>query len=240
MNWAGIGAALIPCRNEAETIGAVVRAVRRHLPLVLVVDDGSDDSTAAAAGAAGAQVMQNPCCGGKGLALRAGWKALHQRGFRWVLTLDGDGQHSPDDIPALLEYAEQTSADLIVGNRMPRSERMPWLRRSVNRWMSRRLSNCAGRPLPDSQCGFRLINLDLLTALPIRTEHFEIESEVLLAFARAGRRIEFVPIQVIYRNEQSKIHPLRDAVRWCRWWWSVAAVDRPAVQRTSLGWRLRC
>ena len=101
---------------------------------------------------------------------------------------------------------------------MHAAEKMPRLRRFVNRWMSARISKLAERPLPDSQCGFRLINLDALARMTIATAHFEIESEVLLMFARAGREIQFVPIQVIYKREQSKIHPWRDSVRWFRWW----------------------
>jgi hypothetical protein len=94
---------------------------------------------------------------------------------------------------------------------------MPPLRRWVNRWMSGELSRISGRSLPDSQCGFRLLNLDDLARVSIRATHFEIESEVLFRFARAGLPIEFVPIRVIYKAEQSKIHPWRDTVRWLRW-----------------------
>ena len=98
---------------------------------------------------------------------------------------------------------------------------MPWMRRLVNRWMSRRISRATGCAMPDTQCGFRLINLDAWAALPTAAAHFEVESEILLAFAGAGQRIEFVPVQVIYRNERSKINPWRDTVRWFRWWHSA-------------------
>jgi hypothetical protein len=101
---------------------------------------------------------------------------------------------------------------------MRNTVRMPWSRQAANQWMSRRISRVAGRPLPDSQCGFRLIRLDILAGLPITAEHFEIESDVLLAFVRAGHRVEFVPIQSIYKQEQSKIHLWCDMVRWLRWW----------------------
>jgi hypothetical protein len=94
---------------------------------------------------------------------------------------------------------------------------MPWLRRQVNRWMSRRLSQKAGRDLPDTQCGFRLLRLDEWSKLALSTERFEAESEMILAFADAGLAIEFVPIEVIYKAERSKIHPLRDTWRWFRW-----------------------
>ena len=78
-----------------------------------------------------------------------------------------------------------------------------------------------GQELPDTQCGFRLMNLETWTKLPVNAGHFEIESDVLFAFAIHKYSIEFVPIEVIYKSEQSKIHPARDTVRWIRWWWRV-------------------
>ena len=209
---------MIPCFNESAGIAGIVSGVRRHLPNVVVVDDGSTDGTAEHAARAGAEVVPLSGNTGKGVALRAGWQRARDRGFAWALTLDGDGQHATDDIPAFLNCVEKTGAPLVVGNRMGHAEKMPWLRRQVNRWMSRRISNLAGTPLADSQCGFRLMQLDAWSRLPLRASHFEIESEVLLAFARAGLAIEFVPVQVIYRAERSKIRPWRDTVRWFRWW----------------------
>jgi glycosyltransferase involved in cell wall biosynthesis len=211
-------AVVIPCLNEAATIGALVADVRRFVSIVFVVDDGSTDGTGKLAEQAGAKVLRHDRPLGKGAALQTGWRRAREHGFKWVLTMDGDGQHSPADIPAFLSRAEKTSADLVVGNRMHAAEKMPRLRRCVNRWMSARISKLAERPLPDTQCGFRLINLDALAVAPIATAHFEIESEVLLMFALARRKIEFVPIRVIYKSERSKIHPLRDSVRWFRWW----------------------
>jgi len=76
----------------------------------------------------------------------------------------------------------------------------------------------AGQLLPDSQCGFRLMNLEAWSSLRISASRFEIESEVLLAFVAAGLKVEFVPIRVLYKTEQSKIHPLWDTIRWFRWW----------------------
>ena len=108
---------------------------------------------------------------------------------------------------------------MVVGNRMLRSSSMPWLRRQVNRWMSARLSRAAGLELPDSQCGFRLMRLDAWGKLTLLTTHFEVESEVLLRFVAAGEVVRFVPIEVIYRNEASRIRPVVDSVRWVRWFW---------------------
>jgi glycosyltransferase involved in cell wall biosynthesis len=218
MNWAEDCAAVIPCLNEEATISSLIQGLRPLLPTVLVIDDGSTDRTRVLAEAEGAEVLCHPANRGKGAALRTGWGAAHSMGFTWAMTLDGDGQHSPEDVPAFLRCAEAHPAALVIGDRMGDAARMPWLRRRVNRWMSRRLSQAAGRPLPDSQCGCRLMNLDALATLALSTEHFEIESEVLLAFLGAHYEVRFVPIRSIYKREHSKIHPVRDTLRWLRWW----------------------
>jgi glycosyltransferase involved in cell wall biosynthesis len=218
MDWPATCAVVIPCRDEAASIAGLVREVRSFLPTVIVVDDGSEDQTAARAAEAGAQVVRREQGPGKGAALKAGVAAAAARKRAWVVTLDGDGQHRPADIPVFLRCAEETGAALVVGNRMHRAEAIPWLRRVVNRWMSRRISEAAGRLLPDSQCGFRLINLDAWADLRFETEHFEIESEVVLAFVRAGYGVEFVPIRVIGKGQRSHIHPVKDTWRWLRWW----------------------
>lgn len=209
---------IVPCLNEARVIGALVRSLHQHLPAVLVVDDGSTDGTAEAAEAAGATVLRHDSPQGKGAALATAWHWAGQNGFEWTLMLDGDGQHAPEDVPAFLKAAMPGPAKLIVGNRMESPGTMPWLRRWANRWLSARLSELAGVDLPDSQCGFRLVHLPTLRGLDLRTRHFEIESEMCVAFARAGHRITFVPVQVRYGCECSKISPLRDYWRWWRWY----------------------
>jgi hypothetical protein len=150
--------------------------------------------------------------------------------------MDGDGQHAPADMAKFLECAERTGAALVVGNRMNEANRMPRLRRVVNRWMSRQLSALARREFPDSQCGFRLLRLNVLDRIQLSATQFEIESEQLLAFAAAGERIEFVPVEVIYRAERSKIHPLHDTLRWFRWrrqWTASRPQSGPSPNRTE-------
>lgn len=218
MNWPTQTAVVIPCLNEAARIGVVVKAALSLAPAVIVIDDGSHDSTGATAKAAGAEVLRHEVSQGKGAALQTGWRHARNLGFQWALSMDGDGQHSAADMLKFFRSAELSHARLVVGNRMDNPLGMPRLRRVVNRWMSKRISRLAGMELPDSQCGFRLMDLDAWAALPVSAAHFEIESDILLAFARQGLRIEFVPIEVIYRSEQSKIHPLRDTIRWIRWW----------------------
>ena len=210
-------AAIIPCRNEAGRIGNVVQGVRRYLSTVIVVDDASADGTGSEARGAQAIVLRHATSNGKGAALSTAWQEATQRGFEWVLHLDGDGQHAPEDVPRFLE-ASNGRASMVIGNRFENPEAIPWKRRVVNRWMSRRLSLLTGATLPDSQCGFRLVHLQTVLTLPIRTRHFEIESELCVAFAHAGKEIGFVPVQARYGNEVSKISPIQDAFRWWKWY----------------------
>jgi len=233
-------AAVIPCFNEAKTIAPLVTALGRQLPFVLVVDDGSMDGTAALAQNAGAVVVSHERNLGKGAALRTGLSLALKQGFAWAFTLDGDGQHAPEDLPAFLQCAEQTRARLVVGNRMHDAHAIPWLRRQVNYWMSRALSLRAGRHLPDTQCGFRLIHLNTCTALPLKTERFEVESETLMTFLAAGSRVEFVPIRVIRSRRRSRIQPLADSLRWWKWWRELDQSSVSSAYRRSPRFWLTC
>jgi glycosyltransferase involved in cell wall biosynthesis len=227
-------AAVIPCFNEGATIATLVAAVRQYLPSVIAVDDGSTDDTSNLAGGAGAVVVGHQRNLGKGAALRTGLSLALKQGFEWALTLDGDGQHAPEDLPAFLRCAEETGASLVVGDRMSNAQAMPWLRRQVNRWMSRKLSRLAGKPLSDTQCGLRLIHLGTWAALPLKTERFEVESETLMAFLAAGLRVEFVPIRVIRSGRRSHIHPVADSLRWLKWWRNSGLRPAGSVIQTSL------
>jgi glycosyltransferase involved in cell wall biosynthesis len=229
-------AAVIPCFNEAADVDALVTALRRQLPLVVVVDDGSTDGTAALATDAGAEVVRHGRNLGKGAALRTGLSRVRERNVEWAVTLDGDGQHVPADLPGFLQCAERTGASLVVGNRMHNAHVIPWVRRQVNRWMSRQLSRRAGRHLPDTQCGFRLIHLETWAGLALNTEHFEIESEMLMSFLAARRQVEFVPIQVVGRGRNSHIHSVADTLRWWKWW---RGLDRPSLRPMEAG-KVQC
>jgi glycosyltransferase involved in cell wall biosynthesis len=223
---------VIPCFNESAHIGRLLGEIRPFLPYVIVVNDGSSDGTSAAAHSA--SVIQHSYNRGKGASLQTGLAAAQRRGFTWAALLDGDGQHSPNDLPQFFRAAEQTGARLIVGNRMANPAAMPVLRRHVNRWMSRRISRKVGQTLPDTQCGFRLVHLPSWGRIRVETCRFEIESEMLLAFIEAGWTVKFVPIQVIYNSEKSKIHPLADTWRWFRWWFSrPAASSRGPLARVQ-------
>ena len=185
----------------------MVRGARAHLE-VLVVDDGSTDGTAATATAAGAAVVRLEPNRGKGGALQAGFRHALDAGFDAVITLDGDGQHDPDEIPRFAEASARTPApDLVIGRRDFRD--MPPMRRLANLLGSRAFSWAVGRDIPDNQSGYRLISRRLMAAmLDAREGGFELEVEMIAVCVRDGFVLDSVPIRTIYAGEPSHIRPL--------------------------------
>ena len=205
--------AIIPAFGEEQFIGGVVRGVLEHLDHVLVIDDHSPDQTAQVAREAGAEVIRHSENLGKGAAIKTGLgKAANRFGF--FLFMDGDGQHDPAEIPKFLRKATETQAHLVVGNRMWNVATMPAIRRWTNKFMSRQISKLCRQELPDSQCGYRMARSELLPLLRDCSDGFAFETECLLLTARNGFQIEFVPVRTIYRDERSKIKPMRDTWRY--------------------------
>jgi glycosyltransferase involved in cell wall biosynthesis len=209
--------AVIPGYNEAKAIGPLVRAVIAQGHDVLVIDDGSEDQTADLARAEGARVLSTGKKSGKGNALRLGFDQAVKNAYDAVIALDGDGQHAPSDIPLFVACAERTGARVVNGNRMQNPQGMPMVRRLTNAFMSWLISLICRQHIPDTQCGFRLISVDVLSKVRLECSDFEIETELLIKAARQGFKIASVPIETIYRNEVSKIKPVRDTLRFVRY-----------------------
>jgi glycosyltransferase involved in cell wall biosynthesis len=211
--------ALIPVFNEAPHIAKVVEGVRQYVAEVVVIDDGSVDATADIARAAGATCLQLPENCGKASALRAGIDFAREHNFTYVVTLDGDGQHLPEDIPAMFRVAEETGADLVIGARSFDRARMPGPRYFSNVIGSRLASALVGCEVRDSQSGFRLFRLDKLDGAKLRSRYYELEMEILIKMARSGCKIAHAPIRMVYDDghARSKMKPVRDTVRVCLW-----------------------
>lgn len=205
--------AVVPALDCAASIGQVVAGVRRHLETVVVVDDGSRDATAEEARRAGAVVERLGRNHGKGYALRRGLEAALGFSPRALVLLDGDGQHDPADLPALLGPWERGEADLVIGTRLAHPEKIPPARFWANYIGSRVLSWMTGLQLDDSQSGLRLLTADLARELRLDADGYAIESEMLLKAARLGARLAQVPVRVIYDGVPSHFRPLRDTVR---------------------------
>ncbi|HEX4086873.1 MAG TPA: glycosyltransferase family 2 protein [Chthoniobacteraceae bacterium] len=207
-------AALIPAYYEEAHIQSVARRTLAQLDHVLVLDDGSADGTAGEARNAGAEVIRHEQNKGKGAAIKTGFKELTARGFQYVLVLDGDGQHLPEEIPLFIEEANRSGAAFVVGNRMADTRKMPFVRKLTNRFMSAQISRLCGQPVPDSQCGFRMMRRDVIPHLFCESNNYDYETEMLLIASREGFKIAAVPVSTIYGEEKSKIHPVRDTIRF--------------------------
>jgi glycosyltransferase involved in cell wall biosynthesis len=209
--------ALIPAFNEADLVGRVVAGVAPAVDAVLVVDDGSSDGTADAARRAGAECLRLDRNRGKGLAVRTGLASLLDAGFTHVLFMDGDGQHLAEDVPSLIACAVETGADLVIGARPFDRERMPASRHFSNTVGSRVTSWLVGRPILDSQCGFRVARVEALRRLRLRATRYEIEMEILIKLCRRGATVAHAPVTMVYDggHARSKMNPVRDTVRIC-------------------------
>jgi len=206
----GQAIAVIPVHNEAATIGAIVLATRAYLP-VLVVDDASDDGSGQRATEAGAVVLTLARHSGKGAALRHGFAEALRRGAAWVMTLDGDGQHDPADIPRFLDACQRWPRHLIVGNRLGCPAAIPWARLHAIQVASFWINWIGQCQVQDTQSGLRLYPAALLRALRVRQEGFVFESALLLRAARAGWGIQEIPIRAVYiPGRTSQYRPLHD------------------------------
>ena len=210
-------AAVIPAYHEEVHVRGVVERVCKQLDRVVVIDDGSTDATATRAREGGAEVIVHPENRGKGESIKTGlrhWLVCPE--IKFILLLDADGQHLPEEIDRFLAAAAATEAGLFVGTRMNDVHDMPFVRRTVNRYMSRRISRLCGQEVPDTQCGYRMVHRTLASHLLDGTSRFEYETEMLIIASRAGFRIASVPISTIYSDEVSSIHPVRDTLRFFR------------------------
>jgi glycosyltransferase involved in cell wall biosynthesis len=207
-------AAVIPAYLEEKHIADVVRRTLVQLENVLVIDDGSPDATAATARNAGAEVIVHPQNLGKGESIKTGLRRWLDRNLNYVVILDGDGQHLPEEIARFLEAASSTRAELLIGTRMQDVREMPFVRRAVNRYMSNKISLLCGQSIPDTQCGFRMMHRSLIPDVLGGAERFDYETEMLILASRKGCRVESVPITTVYSDEVSSIHPVRDTIRF--------------------------
>src|SRR5437773_2155479 len=159
-------AAVIPAYREEKHISDIVRRTRQELDHVLVVDDGSEDKTATRAREAGGEVIVHSQNRGKGEAIKTGLRYWLDRQFVHVIILDADGQHLPEEIHRFLAAAGSAAErSFFLGNRMNNLTGMPFIRRVVNRYMSSRISHVCGQKIPDTQCGFRMLDRQLIPEL---------------------------------------------------------------------------
>jgi glycosyltransferase involved in cell wall biosynthesis len=202
---------VIPALNEEASIGGVVATLRGAAPWleILVIDDGSTDATADRAAAAGATVIRHPYNKGNGAAVKSG---IRRAQGEYVLVLDADGQHPPED--ALRIVARLGEYDLVIGARADETQATA-ARRAGNALLNNVASFLTGRTIPDLTSGFRAARRECLREfLHLLPNGFSTPTTTTLAFMKAGYNVAFEPIHARRRSGQSKIRLASDGARF--------------------------
>lgn len=213
--------AVIPTYQNAKTLLKVVADVHRVVDTVFVVDDGSNDGTAALLDKATGnerpeKVLTHPKNCGKGAALKTGLTYARQQGFRYAVTVDADGQHRADDIPALLKAVEEEPDALAIGSRGLQHENMPAKSTFANRFSNFWFALQTLQRLPDTQSGLRVYPLRHLHGLRWMSARYEAELTLLVFSAWAGVKLLPVPVSVYYPPRDQRVthfRPRRDFTR---------------------------
>ena len=205
--------ALIPAFNEEVALGSVILRTLQYVDDVLIVDDGSTDATNQIARLAGAKVITHPNNLGKGEGLKSGFQDIGDH-YDIILTIDGDGQHNPDEIPLLLKPILDGEADLVNGSRYINGpeENTPAYRRVGQQVLDKATNISAGIDVTDSQSGFRAFSSKCCSCFRFKDTGFGIESEMLVDAAENGYRIMEVPITVRYDVDGSTKAPVTHGV----------------------------
>jgi len=203
---------VIPARNEASSIGGLLRRIRELHPSaqILVVNDASTDETASIAAACGARVISHTYAKGNGAAIKSGARASIGD---VIVFMDADGQHQPEDIARLLERID-AGADMVIGARDAASQASifrhtaNWLYNLIASWMT-------GHKVIDLTSGYRAVDArkfrEFLFMLP---NGFSYPTTITMAFFRSGYTVEYVPISALRRSGKSHINITRDGVKF--------------------------
>ena len=204
--------AIIPAYNEEKALADVVGKTLEHVDEVIVVDDGSSDKTSEVAIGAGARVIKHSVNLGKGEALKSGFKAIGDDSI--IITIDGDGQHNPSEIPALVRPIVEDGADLVNGSRYMNGpeENTPTYRRVGQKVLDIATNISAGTKVTDSQSGFRAFSPQSKNVFRFKDTGFGIESEMLVDAAESGLKIVEIPITVRYDLDGSTKDPITHGV----------------------------
>ena len=207
---------VIPTYNEKKTVGRIVDELCRRGFRVIVIDDGSGDSTIVEANKFGAELIVHPKNAGKGRCIREGLEYALENNCEAAITMDGDGQHSLNDIDKFIEEYKKSGADMVLGNRLHDPKKMPFIRRCTNACMSFIISLLITENVNDTQCGYRLISRKGIEKMKLNTVKYEIESEMIMEAKRRGLVMSSVNIDTIYGGETSQINPFLDTVRFIK------------------------
>ncbi len=211
--------AVVPAYNESHYIQSAVRAIKKFVDDVIVVDDGSNDDCGALAEKAGATVLHHAINMGLGFTLRTGVEAAIRDGADVIVTIDGDGQHDPSEIPVLLKTLLDDKLDVVIGYRPPGKD-MPALKKIGNQGIFLLEKMLFGAEVVDTQSGFRAFRASAWPALKWESDRYAVSSEIVKNIGQNRLRFKEVPIKTIY-NEKYKGTSVFDGLKigaHMLWW----------------------
>jgi glycosyltransferase involved in cell wall biosynthesis len=209
---------VIPTYNNEKTLPAVLDSVMQYVNAVVVVNDGSTDRTNEILYQykEKVKIISYTTNRGKGFALKCGFDYACQRGYKYALTLDSDGQHYADDILKFIEAAEKYPNALIIGNRNFTHANMPKKSTFANKFSNFWFLVQTGMKLPDTQTGYRLYPLGKMKCLRPFTSRYEAELELLVRCAWRGIKLISIPVKVFYAPKGERVSHFRPGIDFFR------------------------
>jgi len=193
----------IPAYNVGNMIYDVVNQSKRHVDMVIVCNDGSTDNTIEQASMAGAVVISHEKNLGKGAALKSLFNYCLKINADLIVTIDGDGQFLPEEIPKLIEPILENSVDVVIGNRYSDTSEMPTYRKTGNKILDKISKLASDLAFSDTQSGFRAYSKNTLKTIYFSSTGFGADSEILIAASQAGLKISEVDVKVLYDTGES-------------------------------------
>ncbi|MBI2658915.1 glycosyltransferase family 2 protein [Candidatus Woesearchaeota archaeon] len=211
--------AVIPARNEQKNIADVIKKTKRYVGNVVIVDDGSTDSTREFAEKSGAIVLGHIVNLGKGAALKTGCDYAFKNGAKYVIVLDADSQHKPEDIPRFIGKLQKY--DIVFSYRKA-SGKMPIVLRFGNWFISNVVKVLYGIGLNDTQCGFRAFSKEAYKKIRWNASDYSMESEMISRAGKQSLKYVQIPIQTIY-SDKYKGTTILDGMRIVTnmFWWKL-------------------
>ena len=190
----------IPAFNEEHFIGKVVKNCLKYADQVVVCDDGSVDNTYEIADAAGANVIRHEKNCGKGEAFQSLFQFARHSNVDVIVTIDGDGQFLPEEIPKLVKKIESNEADVVIGYRFDGAAEMPNYRKFGNKMLDKMTNMATQLSVRDTQSGFRAYSKNIIKLIDFKKKGFGADTEILIDAAKNGARISEEKVSVIYHT----------------------------------------
>ena len=205
-------AVVVPVYNSDKYLPKLFDGIMTYFPLenIFAVNDASEDDSKYICEKLQVNLVDLQVNCGKGNALQLGFKEALKKGFKFAFTIDSDLQHKPEDFPEFIKKQNELDLELVIGKRDFSHKKMPFHRICSNTLTSWIVSRALKQKIIDSQCGYRLYNLEILRDMEFQSKRYQFETEIILKIAKRNGKVGFIPIETIYNGQESYISGLRD------------------------------